>query len=116
LIPEPNLTSCIFSFLFHLESQAGAKTKAGGRWGKLHREGSIRSVSPQASLVEKMATAARVVNKLIKGTALKKVMTVLHKILRFLPTVKQYTKVILKLDILFHLNQLNSMPLFKVSK
>ena len=59
---------------FYVESKAGGTQKAGGRWGKLHREGSIRSVSPQAALVEKMATAARVVNKLLKGSANKKVL------------------------------------------
>ena len=37
------------------------------------REGSIRSASPKETFVEKVTTAARVVNRLVKGSALKKV-------------------------------------------
>ena len=53
--------------------ESSVKRAGPPKWGKLQREGSIRSASPKETLVEKMAAAARVVNKLLKGSALKKV-------------------------------------------
>lgn len=54
------------------ESVASKRGGMAGRWNKLQREGSIRSSSPNA-LVDKIATAARIVNRL-KTSTLKKVL------------------------------------------